>query len=551
MQLPMDSIAHLDYAPSKMADAGSDSASVGSPSRLTISISTIYCGLSTRSNILWTLAKGNHFVISRRRICFQILVILMSTIACGTQDIVPVTQPGTVAADLPPNAPRSPNFIYVAPSGDDSNPGVLAHPLASIQEGLDRLIPGDTLVVRGGAYVLANTLTLTRSGAEDQPIIIRNYPGEIPVIDGRRSLRRLFTLDDSSWVMIDGLTFHGAGGTRGSALAVRNSTDVILRNIIVRDVPDVGISLESTAHRVKLLNCDVSEASSAVEIAGHDILVDGCKAHDNTRMVDDGLDCDSDPRSTGDHGGIAFFANRTSGPVEIRNNEAWNNRAPSICYGYDGAFVELWMSQNINIHHNRMRDGVVAIETAGDQTGNRFWRNEVRNEQLLIAHQANSLLIANNTIWDSRPTDYALVWLGDGSGIFGDGSTAGFVLANNILAAPGAFFDLDQMWDPTATVDRNIYYPLTSRTPIATISGRIYDSLNLWQGTTGKDSHSLTTDPVVINVATADFKLQPTSPAVDKGMPLGEVTQGYVGAAPDIGLWEHLEPPATPAEVTP
>src|SRR5207253_3945499 len=141
--------------------------------------------------------------------------------------------------------------------------------------------------------------------------------------------------------------------------------------------PEADIDISSSASRIQVLGCNVSHAATGIMISGHNVLVDGCKAHDNDRMYHNGADCDQDPTTSGEHGGQAFAVNNTTGPVEIRDSQGWNNSAASICYGHDGAFVELYYATNVNMHHNQSRNGVVTMETAGDTSGDRFWGNEV------------------------------------------------------------------------------------------------------------------------------------------------------------------------------
>ncbi len=42
--------------------------------------------------------------------------------------------------------------IYVAPDGNDSNPGTIDQPFESIQKAQELASPGDTVFIRGGTY---------------------------------------------------------------------------------------------------------------------------------------------------------------------------------------------------------------------------------------------------------------------------------------------------------------------------------------------------------------------------------------------------------------
>lgn len=86
--------------------------------------------------------------------------------------------------------------IYVAPNGDDSNPGTIDRPLLTIQKAQELVNPGDTVFIRGGLYkirpnqiskVVSNLFAcvtyLDKSGSEDKTIKYWAYPGETPVFD--------------------------------------------------------------------------------------------------------------------------------------------------------------------------------------------------------------------------------------------------------------------------------------------------------------------------------------------------------------------------------
>lgn len=72
--------------------------------------------------------------------------------------------------------------FYVAPDGADINPGTKESPFATIQAGVNKLQPGDTLLVRAGTY--RETVTFTRSGTADKPITVKPFNRERVLITG-------------------------------------------------------------------------------------------------------------------------------------------------------------------------------------------------------------------------------------------------------------------------------------------------------------------------------------------------------------------------------
>ena len=83
---------------------------------------------------------------------------------------------------------------YVAPSGNDRNPGTLDKPFTSLQRAQQalRLKPG-TVFLRGGTYYLPETLVFTvqDSGKENTPVVFQAYENEQPVLSGGVRLEKL------------------------------------------------------------------------------------------------------------------------------------------------------------------------------------------------------------------------------------------------------------------------------------------------------------------------------------------------------------------------
>ena len=78
------------------------------------------------------------------------------------------------------------NF-YVSTTGNDTTGnGNIGNPWRTITKGQSMLQPGDTLLVRGGRY--REAVTLTKQGTSGNPITIKAYAGETPVLDGTEAV---------------------------------------------------------------------------------------------------------------------------------------------------------------------------------------------------------------------------------------------------------------------------------------------------------------------------------------------------------------------------
>ncbi|MGH9867893.1 MAG: PKD domain-containing protein [Candidatus Polarisedimenticolia bacterium] len=112
----------------------------------------------------------------------------------GLSDPTPDTRTITVVP-----APAAGRTFYVSPQGSDSAAGSLTAPWRTVGFGAGRLAPGDTLLVRGGTYREAPSISV--SGTAAQPITIASYPGETAVLDSGPADFR--TAGNQDWELVD------------------------------------------------------------------------------------------------------------------------------------------------------------------------------------------------------------------------------------------------------------------------------------------------------------------------------------------------------------
>jgi hypothetical protein len=104
-------------------------------------------------------------------------------------------------AAVPDAGPLPPGALFVDPvTGDDTNPGSLAEPWQTLDHAFAQLVAGDTLVLRQGTYNETD-LDLDVVGTAADPVTIRSYPGEDPIIDA--SLEEFRATGNSEWVLVD------------------------------------------------------------------------------------------------------------------------------------------------------------------------------------------------------------------------------------------------------------------------------------------------------------------------------------------------------------
>ena len=129
--------------------------------------------------------------------------------------------------------------LVVAPNGDDANIGTVLAPLQSIHKAIQIAEPGDTVFVRNGRYP-AGTVIKAR-GSEHKPIVIRNFPNERPVIDGRGVAGSGLILDNAQHVTVRGFEIRAVGQQHDSlgkapewgGILLKDSSKCLIENNIL------------------------------------------------------------------------------------------------------------------------------------------------------------------------------------------------------------------------------------------------------------------------------------------------------------------------------
>ena len=132
---------------------------------------------------------------------------------------------------------------YVATNGSDANPGTESSSWLTIQHAADNVSPGDTIYIRAGIYVGWDVMT---SGTKNNLITFRNYPGELPIVDGKNYV--LGGIDiRASYIAIDGIRVQDIKGdgihiegtlSNGTSHPI---TDITIRNCQIDGTSNAGI----------------------------------------------------------------------------------------------------------------------------------------------------------------------------------------------------------------------------------------------------------------------------------------------------------------------
>lgn len=144
---------------------------------------------------------------------------------------------------------------YVAPGGDDANPGTLARPFATVTRAVAMTEPGQTVAVRGGTYRPGTTVALKASGTADHRITVSNYRDEHPVLDGSRiPADASFIVQSGGYVTVQGIEIVKAPGHPYVCDSCHND---VLARLSVHGNGQTGLLLHGTGtHDNLVLNSD-------------------------------------------------------------------------------------------------------------------------------------------------------------------------------------------------------------------------------------------------------------------------------------------------------
>ncbi|MFD4599806.1 sigma-70 family RNA polymerase sigma factor [Streptomyces sp. NPDC058464] len=210
---------------------------------------------------------------------------------------------GTTPSATPTTASHSYSGVttadyYVAPTGNDTNPGTLARPFATLTRAVAQARPGQTVAVRGGTYHPATTIALTSSGTAGHRITVSNYRDEHPVLDGS-GIPAAGTLITQSggYVTVQGIEIVGSPG---HPYVCASCHDDVLARLGVHGNAGAGLVLQGAGtHDNLILDSDFFDNHETGSTGGYiDGLVfndgsgsgnrvRGCRIYDNSG---DGVD---------------------------------------------------------------------------------------------------------------------------------------------------------------------------------------------------------------------------------------------------------------------
>ncbi|MFA5292838.1 MAG: carbohydrate-binding protein [Phycisphaerae bacterium] len=186
---------------------------------------------------------------------------------------------------------------FVDPNGNDSNPGTIDYPFATIPTAVTAATAGDTIYLRGGTHIYTTTISISKDGTSGSRYYMFAYPGERPVLDfsamAESGSNRGIILSGDYW-HIKGIDVYGAGD---NGMNISGGSYNIIEFCRFYENHDTGLQIGGGATYNQIINCDsYYNADSSLENAdgfapkldiGTGNYFYGCRSWQN---LDDGYD---------------------------------------------------------------------------------------------------------------------------------------------------------------------------------------------------------------------------------------------------------------------
>ena len=384
-------------------------------------------------------------------------------------------------------------YYVSANTGQDSNNGLSASsPFKTIQKAADITNPGDTVLIMNGVYTTTEgqVLSITRSGTPRAWITYKAYPGHSPQLQLQNNVWNGISVQNgASYIEINGLEVIGNSVNPIVNLAYAqsqqsNTSDSLTNNNCISVDGRTG----GHPHHIRILNNKVHDCGGAgiSAIQTDYMTIQGNEVYNNAWY------------SVYAQSGISTWQNwrfdsSTGYKMLIRNNKVYNNRQyiPWIAVGKitDGNGIIIDDSRNT-------QNG----STLGAYTGRTLVENNIvfnNGGSGIHTYLSDHVDIVNNTAYLNNQSPE--ITLGQ---IFTNTSSDVNILSNILYPISGK--NVNSNWGSTnVTFNYNVYGNANSTTILV------------------KGNHDIVANPkfvkASIDASKANFQLQSTSPAINKG----------------------------------
>jgi len=407
---------------------------------------------------------------------------------------------------------------------------------ASFTAALAGAQPGDILLLGAGSYP---SFTVAGSGTAGQPIVIRGESVDAVTVGGR------VTMSDQQWVYLENLTVMGEVRMNGAS------------NMVVR-----GCKIRTTAGGITFeMGNGVPRNNFVVD---NDVV--GGATWVDAQLSSNGYDGGEGIQFTGS-GHVVCFNHVKDFRDDIslmEYDEAYEQVSIDICNNdieeaTDDAVEADSAMGNVRVFRNRVANCFDGLSSQPDLGGPTYF---VRNVMYNVLYTPFKL--HNGTVGDVILHN-TVVKCGDAFGVYAGETWSRALVRNNVFIGgtgggtyggfgngSGRIFDLFDA-DTTCSFDYDGVGSIGTNMFQGRIGAATFNSLATLQANT-TEAHATAVDMTIFASgaalpsnpyppkATVDLRLAAGAAAVDKGVVIAAINDGYAGAAPDLGAYELASP---------
>jgi len=474
---------------------------------------------------------------------------------------------------------------YVSTTGNDGNNGSFGSPWRTIQHAANTAVAGDTVYAMGGVY--NEIVTFPNSGsATSGYITFESYPGQTATVDGTGltvpgGQYGLLTIQNRNYLAVGGFEIRNytsnsvADVPIGIYITGADSYIQILGNRI-HDIVTTAKGCNANALGLAAYGSSAPASINNLTIGGNEVFdnTTGCSEtvtlngnvenwsvtnniiHDNNNI---GFDAIGFEHVSPDPAYDQARDGEVSGNI-VYNITSYDNPAYGKQYAADGIYVD--GGTEIVIERNLVHNTDLDLELASENSGKLTSYITARSN---LIYYANSVGVSIGGYGPQRGgTDHCdivnnALFMNDtkntGNGEFQIQYYAtNNIFENNIVNATSQGLFLHSITDSEpdpAILDYNLYFSSTGAAAgIWQWNQTKYRGFTKYQQATGQDAHSSFANPLFLRTtAPPDLQVQPSSPAVDKGINLGPTVVGTLDFAgnprvqgPDIDIGAYEQP---------
>jgi hypothetical protein len=446
-------------------------------------------------------------------------------------------------------APAEPKVVSVSTRSEPQAAAgreIHADPESGLMAAYEKAQPGDTIVLRSGVY--RGPFPLTRSGEPERPIVLRGADGGEAILegDGSDGKIRIVEIAGTNHLIFEALTFQKANTAIYSGKP--GSAGITIRRCRIRDVVN-GINTQAADsrdwyianNRIEGINPTwyprpveyMSPAHTGVNVYGRGHVV----CYNRISRFSDAL-------AIANFGPPVDDVERHCVAIDFYGND--------LSWAQDDTIETDYGCHNVRVYQNRCYNTHTALSTQPFYGGPVYL---IRNEAYSITgltfklnNYPAGILAYNNTVCCARQgfTPPA-IWQ---NGHF----------RNNLFMGGRGYAMETGSPTPYSTLDHNGYRRNDKERFLKWIDaernvGR-YETIEEMHHATGLEEHGLEVDYDIFTKAGPpeegrsysppdyDLRLRPGAKCIDAGMVIPQVTDGFNGAAPDLGCYElGREPP--------